>query len=221
VRIRVSRNGPYFVSGRVPLANMTIGYDAGGFAYRWRKGREFPVPEKYALCRCGRSKTKPFCDQSHTQVGFDGTESASRKPYLKTARRLRGACLDLTDAEELCASAGFCLRAGDIWNLMRRTRNPGKRRTVIAEGRNCPAGRLVVWTKDGQAIEPETEPGIALVRDPRAGMFGPLWVRGGIPVISAAGFSYEVRNRVTLCRCGESANKPFCDGSHTHDQPCL
>jgi CDGSH-type Zn-finger protein len=41
-----------------------------------------------------------------------------------------------------------------------------------------------------------------------------LWVRGGIPVISADGFAYEVRNRVTLCRCGASANKPFCDGSH-------
>jgi hypothetical protein len=129
---------------------------------------------------------------------------------------VRGACLDLTDAEELCASAGFCLRAGDIWNLMRRTRDPGKRRTVIAEGCNCPAGRLVVWTKDGQAIEPEAEQCIALVRDPEAGMFGPLWVRGGIPVLSATGSRYEVRNRVTLCRCGKSANKPFCDGSHLH-----
>jgi len=41
-----------------------------------------------------------------------------------------------------------------------------------------------------------------------------LWVRGGIPVTSANGFHYEVRNRVTLCRCGTSKNKPFCDGSH-------
>jgi CDGSH-type Zn-finger protein len=43
---------------------------------------------------------------------------------------------------------------------------------------------------------------------------GPLWVRGGVSVEAADGFEYEVRNRVTLCRCGQSNNKPFCDGSH-------
>jgi CDGSH-type Zn-finger protein len=40
-------------------------------------------------------------------------------------------------------------------------------------------------------------------------------VRGGIPIESANGKTYAVRNRVTLCRCGQSANKPLCDGSHS------
>ena len=53
-----------------------------------------------------------------------------------------------------------------------------------------------------------------VIEDPAERVSGPLWVRGGIPVIAADGFAYEVRNRVTLCRCGASANKPFCDGSH-------
>jgi CDGSH-type Zn-finger protein len=39
-------------------------------------------------------------------------------------------------------------------------------------------------------------------------------VRGGIEVHSADGRVYELRNRVALCRCGASGNKPFCDGSH-------
>jgi CDGSH-type Zn-finger protein len=39
-------------------------------------------------------------------------------------------------------------------------------------------------------------------------------VRGGITIESADGVPYEVRNRVTLCRCGRSDNKPFCDASH-------
>jgi CDGSH-type Zn-finger protein len=43
---------------------------------------------------------------------------------------------------------------------------------------------------------------------------GPIWVRGGIEIESAEGHAYQVRNRVTLCRCGKSQNKPFCDGSH-------
>jgi CDGSH-type Zn-finger protein len=43
---------------------------------------------------------------------------------------------------------------------------------------------------------------------------GPLWVRGGVPVIGADGQPYETRNRVLLCRCGHSRNRPFCDGTH-------
>ena len=53
-----------------------------------------------------------------------------------------------------------------------------------------------------------------LIEDPSLGVSGPLWVRGGIPVTGADGGQYEVRKRVTLCRCGQSKNKPFCDGSH-------
>ena len=60
-------------------------------------------------------------------------------------------------------------------------------------------------------IEPEFAPSIGIVADPAQGLAGPIWVRGGIAVTSAEGETYEVRNRVTLCRCGASANKPFCD----------
>ncbi|MCK5561288.1 MAG: CDGSH iron-sulfur domain-containing protein, partial [Thermoplasmata archaeon] len=75
--------------------------------------------------------------------------------------------------------------------------------------------RLVVWDKkSGKAIEPEFEPSIGVVLDSKSGLLGPLWVRGGIPIVSADGVVYEIRNRVTLCRCGRSSNKPFCDSSH-------
>jgi hypothetical protein len=73
----------------------------------------------------------------------------------------------------------------------------------------------VVWDKKtGKAIEPEFERSIGLVEDPKIGISGPIWVRGGIPVESADGNIYEIRNRVTLCRCGKSSNKPFCDSSY-------
>jgi hypothetical protein len=74
---------------------------------------------------------------------------------------------------------------------------------------------LVTWDLTSrEAIEPEFPPSIALVEDPHQGVSGPLWVRGGIEVIAADGTPYELRNRVTLCRCGQSNNKPFCDGTH-------
>ena len=40
-------------------------------------------------------------------------------------------------------------------------------------------------------------------------------VVGGAQLTAGDGTAYEVRNRMTLCRCGASANKPFCDGTHT------
>jgi len=66
----------------------------------------------------------------------------------------------------------------------------------------------------GEAVEPHFEPSIGLVQDTASGISGPIWAPGGIPIVGADGDAYEVRNRVTLCWCGVSSNKPFCDGTH-------
>ena len=80
---------------------------------------------------------------------------------------------------------------------------------------SCPGGRLVLRDRGtGKAIEPDLPPSIGVVEDPALGCSGPLWVRGGIRVESPDGRAHEIRNRVALCRCGASANKPFCNGSH-------
>jgi len=213
-KVRVSKDGPYLVSGGIPLTKQIIGIDAAGDSYKWSEGQKCPSKDNYALCRCGRSKNKPFCDGTHNKVNFDGTETASREPYLNQAERIDGPALELTDAVELCASARFCERAGGIWNLTEQSEGSEAKRIAIGEAGNCPSGRLAVWDKNGKDIEPKFEPSIGVVEDPQKGMRGPIWVRGGIPVESADGSVYEIRNRVTLCRCGKSSNKPFCDGSH-------
>jgi CDGSH-type Zn-finger protein len=215
MRIKVSENGPYLVSGGIPLTEQTLVSDIQGFSYDWDKSKQYPLQETYELCRCGRSKTKPFCDKTHLTFNFDGTETASREPYLDQAeQRTVGPQLELTDVQTLCASARFCDRAGGVWDLTRQSDDPQAKRVAIEEAGNCPAGRLVVWDKAGKAIEPEFGPSIGLVEDPLADVHGPIWVRGGIPVEAADGTVYEIRNRLTLCRCGKSANKPFCDGGH-------
>jgi len=85
----------------------------------------------------------------------------------------------------------------------------------VQEACDCPSGRLVAWDKaTGKAVEPAFEPSIRLIEDPANDCAGPIWLRGGVEVVGADGAGYEVRNRVTLCRCGASQNKPFCDGSH-------
>lgn len=216
-KIKVSENGPYLVSGGMPLVEQVISTDDEGYSQEWREGSKYPSREKYALCRCGQSKNKPFCSGTHMKVNFNGAETACRDLYVDQAEEVDGPALKLTDAQDLCASARFCDRAGGIWNLTQRSGNTEAKRIAIEEAGNCPSGRLVVWDKiTGKAIEPEFERSIGLVEDPQEGVSGPIWVRGGIPVESADGIAYEVRNRVTLCRCGKSSNKPFCDGSHLH-----
>ncbi|MFC1972501.1 CDGSH iron-sulfur domain-containing protein [Chloroflexota bacterium] len=148
------------------------------------------------------------------RINFDGTETASREPYLTQAERISGPELELTDTRELCAIARFCERAGGIWDLVQKSDTLEAKDIAIEEAGNCPSGRLVVWDENGKAIESEFEPSLALVQDPQEDMNGPIWVQGGIPVESADCSTYEIRNRVALCRCGKSANKPFCDGSH-------
>jgi CDGSH-type Zn-finger protein len=214
-KIKVSNNGPYLVSGKIPLTKKTISCDAEGIPIEWRTDNEYPSQKNCALCRCGQSKSKPFCDGTHTKVSFDGTETASRRSYLDQAKEIDGPSLKLTDAEDLCASARFCHRAGGIWNLIPQTKNQEAKKIATEEAGDCPSGRLVIWNKEtGKPIEPEFERSIALIEDPQVGVSGPIWVRGGIPVESSDGKTYEIRNRVTLCRCGKSSNKPFCDSSH-------
>jgi hypothetical protein len=128
---------------------------------------------------------------------------------------LDGPGLKLSDAKILCASARFCHRAGGIWALIPTANNPGDKKIAIEEAVDCPSGRLVVYDNEtGKPIEPTFEPSIALIEDPFIKTIGPLWVRGGIPITSFDDMPYEIRNRVTLCRCGKSRNKPFCDSSH-------
>ncbi|MCD1295038.1 iron-binding protein [Methanocella sp. CWC-04] len=217
VKVVVTKDGPYLVTGGLPLAKEIIVTDDHGVPLEWSKGEEFPVQETYALCRCGQSKNKPYCDGTHTETGFNGTESASGKKYLELANKIPGPGVDLTDAPELCAMARFCHRAGGIWDLVKFTDDPEIRELAIKIAGNCPSGRLVMWDKTtGKPIEPKFVPSVSLVEGPKEEALGPIWLKGGIPFESSEGFKYETRNRVTLCRCGRSGNKPYCDGTHTH-----
>jgi CDGSH-type Zn-finger protein len=212
--IKVLKDGPYLVTGGVPLSEQHIVVDAEGQCHGWEQGKKYPAQESYTLCRCGKSKNPPYCDGAHIKAKFDGTETAGQETYLDQAMEIEGPGLRLTDAEGFCATARFCHRSGGTWELTKQSSDQAARRKAIEEACDCPSGRLVAWDKGGKAFEPKFEPSIGLVVDTQAGKMGPMWVRGGIPVETASGTTYEIRNRVTLCRCGKSSNKPFCDGSH-------
>jgi CDGSH-type Zn-finger protein len=214
-RIKVTKDGPYIVTGKVPLAEACVVIGPDGEPAKWDKGGSYPVGKTHALCRCGASNKKPFCDGRHAEVGFDGTETAGRGAYLENAEKTVGPGIDLTWSEELCVAARFCHSGEDAWGYTERSNDPEAREKAVEEACACPSGSLVAWDKNaGTSIEPKLEPGIGLIENPQLGKSGPLWIQGGIPVESADGFEYEVRNRMTLCRCGHSKKKPFCDGAH-------
>jgi CDGSH-type Zn-finger protein len=215
VRSTVTENGPYLVTGGIPLAKQVIETNAEGQSMSWQQDPEYEVGSTYALCRCGSSGNKPFCDGTHLRIRFNGGERASRRFYLEQANGFDGPEMVLTDAPALCAFARFCDAHGQIWNLIEQTDDAHKQEIVKREAGNCPGGRLVAWSRfPVRRLEPEFEPSLGIIEDPQMGVSGPIWVRGGITVVAANGTPHEVRNRVALCRCGASANKPFCDGTH-------
>lgn len=119
---QLSADGPVYLSGDLSLDGA-------------------PVPGgRVALCRCGQSARKPYCDGAHAKTGFQDTGAVGRDPK--------------PDALE-----------------------PG-----------------------ALAIMPQTD--------------GPVMLEGPLELRAASGRTAFRGRRVALCRCGGSANKPFCDGSH-------
>jgi CDGSH-type Zn-finger protein len=218
MKIKITKDGPYMVTGGVPLEDRIMRSEDGGHHRFYEPGAALEQKGSYALCRCGHSKTMPFCDGTHAKVNFDGTEVADRTPYddRSDLEAFEGGMLKLTD-DGRCAFARFCHRkGGDVWTLTEEAADADTKSEAIAAANECPAGRLVQHDKEnGNAeIEPELEPKIAILQDPEKQSSGPIAVEGGIPLESADGTMYETRNRYALCRCGGSRNKPFCDAMH-------
>jgi CDGSH-type Zn-finger protein len=215
-KVIVSKDGPYLVSGGLPLEKEIIICDKDGNSAEWKKGEKFLAKENYSLCRCGHSKNKPYCDGTHAKIKFDGTETADNGTYINKAEKIEGPEINLTDVPELCAGARFCHNSkGSTWELTQESDNPEAKKEAIRQACNCPSGRLIVWDKKTKKpIEPNFEKSASLVEDSGSKTSGPIWLKGGVALEGEGGKKYEIRNRMTLCRCGKSKNKPFCDGSH-------
>ena len=216
MNVRIIENGPYSVDGEIPIEEVvSVGsHDGGVISYKKEKEHAKTDSAKF-LCRCGHSSNKPFCDGTHTKIDFDGTETDSRATYDEEAEYVKGPVFDAMDNQKLCAVARFCDRGDGFWNAFENADNPEYRRYTEEVGCRCSSGRFtLIDKKTGKKLEPKLEKEIYLIKDEPAQHLGPIYLKGEIQVIGADGFEYEARNRVTLCRCGESRNKPFCDAAH-------
>ena len=218
-RIIIEKNGPYVVQGGVPLVRKAQIVSEYGEPLTWQKGETLKTDETYRLCRCGQSANKPFCDDSHLRCGFDGTETAE----INTTAERRvvhkgGTGIVVRRDYSICAESGFCgNRLTTIQKMTPHSDDTQIRAQIIAMVERCPSGSYTYALAAGAVdIEPDLPRQIAVTTEITSDgpIVGPLWVTGSIPIERSDGQPIETRNRVTLCRCGRSSNKPLCDGSH-------
>jgi CDGSH-type Zn-finger protein len=196
------------VSGSVPLVRVRIVESEDGVPTAWETGEPFDAPEAYHLCRCGNCSSRPFADESGCS-DFDGTEAAPIDGYADRMKTLGGSIVTIRDDRKICSHAGFCAnRITNAWKAAKvMDDDEVLREQAVRMVRLCPSGALT-YLVDGEPAEPDLPVQIGVQEG------GPFRVTGGIPISRADGEPFEVRNRVSLCRCGHSSNKPLCDGTH-------
>ena len=209
--ITVRPGGPYIVRGGVPISRQRPVVSEHGAPVSWQTTEVFDVQDIVALCRCGASRNKPFCDATHKTESFAGRETAPITTYDERAKRYDRTNLTVRDDRAICVHAGFCGNGvTNVWKMVGPADDdPEVRSEMVAMIERCPSGALTLRLPDTDAdLEPDLPPAIAIVDD------GPMFVTGGIPVSRSDDRPFETRNRMTLCRCGRSGNKPLCDGRH-------
>lgn len=165
-----------------------------------------------ALCRCGGSSNKPFCDGTHGKTGFSDENSADAS--LDTRDTYVGKQITIHDNRSICAHAGFCTER--LESVFKMGQEPwidpdgASAQAIVETIEQCPSGALSYTIDETEHRDQDREPMVTVTKD------GPYAVSGGIELLGqqfGAGASTE---HYTLCRCGASNNKPFCDGSHWH-----
>ena len=131
----------------------------------------------------------------------------------KTIRKYTGTSATIRWDDTLCIHVGECVRAqGELFDLDRKpwcSPDTSTDDTTLDIISRCPSGSLsVVFADASMAEQPTAENTITVVYG------GPLLVRGDLAIEGAPADSPGLNFRASLCRCGLSKNKPFCDNSH-------
>lgn len=219
-KIEILPDGPYKVSGGVPLRKMHQVCTEFGEPVEWEDRGEYEIErETYLLCRCGKTKKAPFCDGAHVDAEFVGLETAvTDAPFGRVLNYYGPDGFSVTKVTRLCMLSGFCvLKDTDFVELTESSDVPGHKARAIKMVEDCPSGSLTYrMEKDGPDLEPDLPQQIADTFECTSSgeIQGPFWVMGYIPIERADKAPFTPRNRVTLCSCGHSRIKPLCDGTH-------
>ena len=196
--ITPAQNGPYIVKGLGELRNS--------------KGDALEAKETIALCRCGGSANKPYCDGTHAKNGFSDAKLEGRVEDKR--ENFIGAEITIHDNRGLCAHAGRCtdglpkvfLYGQEPWI----DPNGAGSDEIMATVKSCPSGAISYSVAGVEYEGGAREPAVTVSRN------GPYVVAGGLELVGVERGEGASAERFTLCRCGGSKNKPFCDGAHWH-----
>ncbi len=203
--IRIESKGPLLV------ANVENIYD-------WL-GLPLPAHPLTALCRCGASAMKPYCDGSHAR-NFDDAKDPARVADRRDT--YVGQQVMILDNRGTCQHSGFCTdRLSTVFRLHQEpfvAPSGGRMDEIIRVVRDCPSGALS-YAIDGIESRGDVDYHGKRASSIEVSKDGPYRVTGAIalfdadgdPVVRNAGASTE---HYTLCRCGHAQNKPFCTGMH-------
>ena len=196
-KIMVTEDGPYLVSDAQQIVRLSDGksYDATG---------------QVALCRCGGSKNKPFCDGTHKQNGFSGDRDPNRIPDRREDYAAAG--ITIHDNRGLCAHAGRC--TDGLPAVFRLRQEPfidpeeASPEEIARTVEQCPSGALSYSVAGAEHHDRGGSTVVGFV--PK----GPYVFRGAEELGGAELLAGGTTHRIALCRCGQSTNKPFCSGAH-------
>ena len=194
-----TKNGPYRVANCKTLKGAMDGkvYESAGTVL---------------LCRCGGSKNKPYCDGTHAKNGFIDAKAADRVPDKR--EHYVGHGITIHDNRGICAHAARC--TDGMKSVFRLGQEPwidpsgANAEKIAATIQQCPSGALSYTVAGVEHRDREGEPMMLIVPN------GPYAVRGGADLQDTAWGEGASHEHLTLCRCGQSTNKPFCSGAHWH-----
>lgn len=196
-KVNVTNNGPYLISGTASITRVP-------------DGKSYGLKGNVALCRCGGSRNKPFCDATHKSNGFTGDKAPDRTPDKREEYAAAG--VTVHDNRGLCAHAGKC--TDGLPAVFRLRKEPfidpaAATPDEIAETiKQCPSGALSYSISGTERRERGGEPMVAFVSN------GPYVFKGGADLENAELLEGGTTDHFALCRCGKSKNKPFCSGAH-------
>jgi len=199
VTIRANKNAPYIIEGACELKSS--------------QGDVTQVDSNIHICRCGKSNNKPFCDKTHEELGFTSKKLDGRQPD-KTDKYI-GKQITIFDNRGVCSHKGACttnlpkvfIMGTEPW-INPDGADPKEVARVI---RMCPSGALSYEWNGTKYSDWEEEQTLTLSKN------GPLEVKGGVEFYDEEGSLPATKDHTTLCRCGGSKNKPFCDGTHWYN----